>query len=78
MVLIDAAKYRKSLGQQPAKADAKKIELLKARPLVKAGTASQKATAMTAAKKAQLETLKRAKTSGSVDDVAKTLLVRRK
>lgn len=78
MVLIDAAKYRKSLGQQPAKADAKKIELLKARPLVKAGTASQKASAMTAAKKAQLETLKRAKTSGSVDDVAKTLLVRRK
>jgi hypothetical protein len=82
MILADAAKWRKSQEGKAADAnvnsDASKIKLLKARPLVKAGTTSQKASQMTNEKKTQLETLKRARSTGSVDDVAKLLMVRKK
>lgn len=78
MVLVDAAKWRKSQANSTPKVDPKKIALLKARPLVKAGTTSQKSSSMSSEKKSQLETLKRARSTGSVDDVAKLLMVRKK
>lgn len=78
MVLVDAAKYRKSIGEKADKESSGKIAVLKARPLVKAGTTSSKANAMTADKKNQLAALKRAKSSGKPEDVAKLLMVRKK
>ena len=77
MVLVDAARYRKSVAEKAGKGEAKKLEMIKARPLVKVGTTSQKANAMSSAKKDQLAAIKRAKATGSVDDVAKMLMVRK-
>lgn len=76
MVLIDAAKYRKLMAEKTGKKPNPKVQLLKPRPLIKAGTNSS--NPMTTSKKAELATLKKAKATGSVDDVAKLLMVKRK
>jgi hypothetical protein len=76
MVLIDAAKYRKLMAEKTGKKSNPKIQQLKPRPLVKAGSAAK--PVMTSKKKVELATFKKAKATGHVDDVAKLLMVRAK
>lgn len=76
MILIDAARYRKLMDEKTGKKPSKKIELIKPRPLVKSGT--NKPNKMTSSKKEELAVVKKAKSTGHVDDIAKLLMVRRK
>ena len=77
MVLADAAKYRKMLSAKSGKTESKKIEKLKVRPLVRAG-AAKASSPMSSTKKDDLAAIKRAKSTGHPEDVAKLLMVRAK
>jgi hypothetical protein len=76
MILVDAAKYRKMMAGKSGKAQEDKIKQLSVRPLLKASSASAP-NKMSGQKKQELATLKRAKATGSIDDVAKLLMVRK-